>query len=224
MARATIVRHRSPTNREPAAEVAPPAPDRAAELRIIGGQLRGRRIVYSGDPRVRPMKDNVRQAMFDLVGGYIAGTVAFDLFAGTGAVGFEALSRGAVRAFLIERHFPTARIIETNARSLQVEARSTIVTADAFFWTRQFLADRDQWPNEPWSVFCCPPYELYERRPDELQQLVDQWVAAAPPASLIVVESTAERQLGAFPRADEWRHRQYRPATISVWRNFVATP
>ncbi len=64
-------------------------------LRIVGGQLRRRRIQYSGDPRVRPMKDRTREALFNLIGPIASDVYAVDLFAGTGALALEALSRGA---------------------------------------------------------------------------------------------------------------------------------
>ena len=70
------------------------------KLRIIGGKFRGRQIEYSGDPVTRPMKDITREACFNLVGAYVDGKAAFDLFAGTGAIGLEALSRGATRQYL----------------------------------------------------------------------------------------------------------------------------
>ncbi len=64
-----------------------------AGVRIIGGQLRGRRINYSGDARTRPMKDRLREAIFNLIGPSIRGKHVLDLFAGTGALALEALSR-----------------------------------------------------------------------------------------------------------------------------------
>src|SRR6185369_13778531 len=78
-------------------------------LRIIGGKLRGRKLQYSGDLRTRPMKDRVREAVFNLLGPGVKGSHAIDLFAGTGALGLEAISRGAAQATLIERHLPTSR-------------------------------------------------------------------------------------------------------------------
>jgi 16S rRNA (guanine966-N2)-methyltransferase len=86
----------------------------SGKLRIVGGKYRGRQIAYSGDPVTRPMKDFTREALFNLVGGWVSGKACFDLFAGTGAVGIEALSRGAERAIMVERHFPTVKAIKEN--------------------------------------------------------------------------------------------------------------
>ena len=72
----------------------PTAATRPVGVRIIGGKFRGRKLEYSGDPRTRPMKDRVREALFNLLGHGVEGKVAIDLFAGTGALALEALSRG----------------------------------------------------------------------------------------------------------------------------------
>ena len=99
----------------------------ASPPRIVGGEFRGRKLLYSGDRRVRPMKDRVREAVFNLIGPAVRGTHAIDLFAGTGALGLEALSRGAASALFVERHFPTADVIRQNVETLGVSNRATIL-------------------------------------------------------------------------------------------------
>ena len=115
----------------PPAAKTPPTP---TTLRIIGGKLRGSKLTYHGDLVTRPMKDRVREAVFNLVGPSIAGKHAIDLFAGTGALGLEALSRGASRATFIERHLPTAKVLEGNIRALGLSEVSTLARSDTFFW------------------------------------------------------------------------------------------
>ena len=104
-----------------------PAPVQAVGVRIIGGRFRGRKIEYAGDLRTRPMKDRVRQAVFDRLATTVRGKHAIDLFAGTGALGLEALSRGALRATFIEQHLPTAKAISAarprSAAEAEVEYR-----------------------------------------------------------------------------------------------------
>ncbi len=186
------------------------------KLRIIGGKFRGRQIEYSGDPVTRPMKDLTREACFNLVGGYLAGKAAFDLFAGTGAIGLEAISRGASRAFLVERHIPTVRIVESNVQTLEAESVTEVVTSDTFFWVRQFLNDRSQWPDEPWAVFCCPPYVLFEDSQDELLITIHSLLDVAPVGSVFVVESDNRFPTTQLPDLVEWQTRHYPPAFISV--------
>jgi 16S rRNA (guanine(966)-N(2))-methyltransferase RsmD len=186
------------------------------KLRIIGGKFRGRQIDYSGDPVTRPMKDITREACFNLVGGYLEGKAAFDLFAGTGAIGLEALSRGASKAFLIERHIPTVRIVAANVQSLEAESVAEVVTSDTFFWVRQFLNDSTQWPTEPWAVFCCPPYVLFEDKKDELLITIHSLMDVAPEGSLFVVESDHRFDTAELPDLAQWQVRHYPPAFIAV--------
>lgn len=108
-------------------------------MRIIGGQFRGRRLNYHGDPVVRPMKHRTREAIFNLISTGCQGRHAIDLFAGTGALGLEAISRGSPSATFIEKHVPTARIVEENIRTLGVEDRTTLVVTSAFLWAKRDL-------------------------------------------------------------------------------------
>ena len=152
-----------------------PAPA-ASQLRIIGGKFRGSRLKYSGDPRTRPMKDRVREAVFNLVGPAIKGTHAVDLFAGTGALALEAISRGSIKATAIERHFPTARVIEENVEQLNLGDHVQVVASDTFFWASRL----PELGDEPWVVFCCPPYALYQERPDDMRALIQRMTAVGP--------------------------------------------
>jgi 16S rRNA (guanine(966)-N(2))-methyltransferase RsmD len=192
-----------PLSREAAAVSAP--------LRIIGGRFRGRLLAYEGDPRTRPMKDRTREAVFNLLGPFVVGKHAIDLFAGTGALGLEALSRGAAKATLIERHFPTARIIRKSIEELGVGQQADVVAADAFIWARR-LPDG----APPWVVFCSPPYDFYVERAEEMLQLIDRIVRSAPPESAVVVESDERFDVGRLPAADCWDVRCYRPASIAI--------
>jgi 16S rRNA (guanine966-N2)-methyltransferase len=183
-------------------------------LRIIGGQFRGRKLHYAGDPRVRPMKDRVREATFNLLGPAVRGKHAVDLFAGTGALGLEALSRGARRATLIERHLPTAAVIRRNVAELGVESLCELVEANVFFWAAK---QPDLGPT-PWVVFCSPPYDFYVDRTEEMRSLVGGLVRAAPPESLFAVESDARFDAAQLPDAPGWDVRRYPPAVVAIYR------
>lgn len=191
------------------------------KLRIVGGKFRGRLIDYSGDPVTRPMKGNIREALFNLIGGWVKGKVAIDLFAGTGAMGLESLSRGAVKAYFVERHIPTVRIIHENINSLDPELPVEVTSSDTFFWVRKFLKQVDQLPKDPWLVFCCPPYDFYEERLDEVLQLVRDLLAQAPEGSIIVVESDSRFSPELLPEPESWTVRRYAPAHLAVYRKRV---
>jgi 16S rRNA (guanine966-N2)-methyltransferase len=181
-------------------------------MRIIGGSMRGRKLLYSVHERTRPMKDRVREAVFNLVGPAVEGMHAVDLFAGTGALGFEALSRGAARATFIERHFPTADLIRQNAVALGVADRSQIEPANAFIW----LQTQQPASEPPWLVFCSPPFAFYVERRDEMLSLIGTVLERTPPASILVVESDEQFDVALLPAADRWDNRTYFPAIVSI--------
>jgi 16S rRNA (guanine966-N2)-methyltransferase len=182
------------------------------KLRIIGGRHRGRLIEYSGDERTRPMKDRVREAVFNLVGPRVVGKLAIDLFAGTGALGLEALSRGAAKAIFLERHFPTAAIIRRNAQSLGLADLCTVQPADTFIWARRELPPVDL----PWLVFCSPPFEFYGARGEDMLRLMERMSEAAPSASVLVVEADEGFDFTQLPQPQEWDVRSYPPAFTGI--------
>ncbi len=208
----------SPRKPKPSRKSKEPPPTSAERtavgLRIIGGRFRGRKLAYSGDFRVRPMKDRVREAVFNLVGPSIQGKHAVDLFAGTGALGLEALSRGAVRATLIERHFPTAAVIRQNVATLELEAVCSIVTANVFYWAEH----PERLGTIPWVVFSSPPYDFYVERQEEMLHLLGALIQAAPHESVFVVESDERYPFGTLPEPQAWDVRTYPPAVIGIYR------
>lgn len=188
-------------------------------LRIVGGEFRGRRLEYSGDPRTRPMKDRVREAVFNLLGPGVRGAVAIDLFAGTGALGLEALSRGAARAVFVERHLPTLQLLRGNVEQLGVQARCSLVASDTFAWTRTDLS----LATEHWLVFCSPPYDLYESRAGDMVHMIEGLLRRSPQGSLMVVESDERFSVDQLPQAFDWRVRDYPPARIAIAQHGEST-
>lgn len=96
-------------------------------IRITGGELRGREIRAPSHDRTRPTGSKLRQALFNSLQGIVDGATVLDLFAGSGALGFEALSRGAARVVFVEASRPAARLIEQNARELGVRERVQVL-------------------------------------------------------------------------------------------------
>lgn len=173
-------------------------------------------MLYDGDPRTRPMKDRVREAVFNLVGDRAAGVWAIDLFAGTGVLGLEALSRGAARATLIERHVPTAQTIERTVAELRVADAVQVVSAgDAFFWVKRHA---EAIASTPSIVFCSPPYDFYVERVGPISELIESMVAGTPTGSTIVVESDSRFDVNSLPRREDWETRIYPPAVVSILR------
>ncbi|MDO5552995.1 MAG: RsmD family RNA methyltransferase [Planctomycetia bacterium] len=196
-------------------------------LRVIGGRYRGTKLHYGGDNRVRPMKDRVREAIFNLIGTEVKEKVAIDLFAGTGALAFEALSRGAVAATLIEVHFPTARVIRDNIALLRekdvtIPERIDLKTTDVFFWGKNLPATsaRGDGPRTdlPWIVFCSPPYDFYLNRTEEMLELLRSVKEVAPAGSLFIIEADDRFDFDLLqediPRR---KRRSYPPAEVAIY-------
>jgi 16S rRNA (guanine(966)-N(2))-methyltransferase RsmD len=181
--------------------------------RIIGGSLRGRKLIFTGDPRTRPMKDRVREALFNRLANAVGGKHAIDLFAGTGAMGLEAISRGAKTATFVERHFPTAEVIRQNAQSLGVVSQCTILPANTLLWAKRLPA----LPAEPWLLFCSPPYELYISNHTEMLAILGTLCENAPPTSIFCVEADARFDFALLPHAGDWDVRSYPPAEVGIW-------
>ena len=204
------------------AAASPRGRGRDTDLRIIGGEFRGRRLHYHGDPRVRPMKHRVREAIFNLISTESAGRHAIDLFAGTGALGLEALSRGATSATLIEQHLPTARVVEQNIAALGVADRASLLVTSAFLWSKRDLPSPSAGPprGRPWLVFCSPPYAFYAERRAEMLDLMGRIAEHAPATSTLVVESDQEFDFAALigDNKPAWDVRDYPPARVGVWR------
>jgi 16S rRNA (guanine966-N2)-methyltransferase len=218
------------------------------ELKIIGGKHRGRKLTYEPfrrgeDPVTRPMKHRVRESIFNLVGVGAEGRHAIDLFAGTGALGLEALSRGSVHATFIERHIPTARVIEENIRGLGVEEQSTLLMTSAFLWGQRDLPTFAQQPvgtsvpsdsqssespspatPAPWLVFCSPPYDFFIDRQEETLGLLAAVMEHCPPDSIVVSESDERFDASLLPASDkyhgvkDWDVRTYAPAVVGIWQ------
>ena len=124
----------------------------------------------------------------------------------------EAISRGAASATLVERHFPTAKLIEQNAQSLGIADRCTVLPANTLLWAKKL----PPLPGVPWVVFCSPPYELYETQQIEMLTLVKVLMEAAPAESWFCVEADARFDFATLPHAAAWDVREYPPAIVGV--------
>ncbi|MEW8014862.1 MAG: 16S rRNA (guanine(966)-N(2))-methyltransferase RsmD [Candidatus Sedimenticola endophacoides] len=125
-------------------------PGHGNQVRIIGGEYRGRWLRFPDQPGLRPTSDRVRETLFNWLQPWFPGARVLDLFAGSGALGFEAASRGAARVVMLERAAAVATRLEENRRLLDLE-RVEILRADALEW----LAGR----GEPFDiVFLDPPF------------------------------------------------------------------
>ena len=153
-------------------------------MRIIAGQYRSRKLKSVPGLDVRPTPDRLRETLFNVLAPYIAGTVFLDAYAGSGAVGMEALSRGASRVILIERKKAAIEVIRENVASLGIGREITIVRGQAAMLLPNYSAD---------IAFIDPPYELEAEYTTSLHAL------AGTPCELAIAQHASRLTL-----ADEY--------------------
>lgn len=122
-------------------------------MRVIAGRFRSRKLKTVPGMAVRPTPDRLREALFNVLAPRIAGTVFLDAYAGSGAVGIEALSRGAKQVILIEHKAAALAVIRENLASLNIHAEVTVVRGSASVLLSNYPAD---------IAFIDPPYEQEE--------------------------------------------------------------
>ena len=136
-------------------------------MRVIAGSHRGRRLSGPQGITLRPTSDKVREALFSILGSRVPGSRFLDLYAGTGAVGIEALSRGATAATFVESQSATATLLQNNLRACALIDRAHVRVGR----TDTFLKRTDWWDGPYDIVFADPPYAAY----DELALLAHLW-------------------------------------------------
>jgi 16S rRNA (guanine966-N2)-methyltransferase len=118
-------------------------------VRVIGGEFRSRKLQSIPGIDVRPTSDKMRETLFNILSPVIDGAIFVDAYAGTGAVGIEALSRGARHAIFIEKNRDAANLIKSNLAALKIEARARVIPGSAALYLGKIEAD---------IVFIDPPY------------------------------------------------------------------
>jgi 16S rRNA (guanine966-N2)-methyltransferase len=170
-------------------------------MRIVAGRWRGRRLIVPAGDIVRPTADRVREAWMSIVQPALPGARVLDLFAGSGALGLEAISRGAAHADLVEKATPSLRAIADNVAALGAEAEVSVHRADAM----RFLATLAAHAYD--VAFVDPPYDL-----GRAAAVAESWLAV-PFADLLGVEHRAFEKL---PPGGEFR--RYGGTGITFYR------
>ncbi len=144
-------------------------------MRVIAGEFRSRRLKSLPGASTRPTPDRLRETLFDILRPRIEGATMVDAYAGTGAVGIEAISRGAAHVYFLEKNRHALDVIRENLAALGVAGRATVLTGPALLTLSKAKAD---------IVFLDPPYEL-ER---EYAAALD-WLGAEAPGLVVVQHS-----------------------------------
>jgi 16S rRNA (guanine966-N2)-methyltransferase len=172
-------------------------------MRVVAGLAGGRRLRAPSGRRVRPTSERVREALFNSLGSLdaVVGATVLDLFAGTGALGIEALSRGAASATFVDADVQAVRAIKDNLNVTGLGERARVVHADVF----RFLADAPPTPVD--VAFADPPYAF------------DDWprLLAAVPAHLVAIE--ARTHVALVPGWRALRSKRYGDTVVTLARH-----
>lgn len=134
-------------------------------MRVIAGTFKSRRLKTLRGMELRPTSDRLRETLFDILGDSVKGSMFVDLFAGTGAVGIEAISRGARRVVFVERHAPAVQLIRENLKSLEIASEAEVLPLDVMRGLENLASLR----TESDFIFLDPPYA----RADEYQRVLE---------------------------------------------------
>jgi 16S rRNA (guanine966-N2)-methyltransferase len=183
-------------------------------MRIVGGRLRGRALAAPTSQAIRPTADRLREALFNILvhayGDPVTGARVLDLFAGTGALGLEALSRGAAFALFIDDAAEARALLRENVAALGLGGVTRVFRRDA-------CKLGPAHPIEPFSLaFLDPPYGRGLAEAALASARAGGWLA---PAALIVVEEAADAAFAAPEGFDEFERRRYDDTALIVLRH-----
>lgn len=162
-------------------------------MRIIAGEFRSRPIQAPPDDGTRPMPDRVREALFNLLRGHCESANVFDGFAGSGAIGLEAISRGAAHCVFVERDKKAAAVVRANVDLLGVNDRAEVVSGDALGPGALARARRPLHLS-----FLDPPYAMWETEQGERRILAQAsaLIGASDPEGFVVIRTPWPARVG----------------------------
>ncbi len=158
-------------------------------MRIIAGKYRSRTLRSLKGQMLRPTSDRLRETLFNILGALVSGGTFVDLYAGTGAVGIEALSRGAHHAIFVEQHAPAAALIRRNLESLAIAAGAEILGVDVARAIERLEARQ----VHAQFIFLDPPYAADAEYENTLEALGESPLVA--PGGRVIVEHLRKREL-----------------------------
>lgn len=182
-------------------------------MRVIAGTFRSRRLRGPGALKLRPTSDRLRETLFNVLGPAVKDSLFFDLYAGTGAIGIEAISRGAREVIFIESHARTAQLIRENLASLNLPNGAELLETPVArglekLAARHLLAD---------FIFLDPPYD----EPDEYAETLEFLDAShlVAPEGIVIAEHEGKMELPEFfTRLERTRLLEQGDAALSFYR------
>jgi len=180
-------------------------------LRVISGRLKGKKLFALKGLSLRPTSDRVREAIFDILQKFPPGERVLDLFAGTGALGIEALSRGAKRAVFVEGSASSCAVLLRNIESCQLSSQAEVLAREVQAGLKALESRKEVFD----LVFLDPPYG----KGLALQALRDlSRGSLLAPDALIVAEHSPQEDLAFIPDLERIDRRKYGGTEVSIFR------
>jgi 16S rRNA (guanine966-N2)-methyltransferase len=175
-------------------------------LRIIAGSLGGRTISSPDGKKTHPMSERIRNAMFNSLGDTVKGAEVLDVFAGTGAVGIEAISRGANSVIFVEKDRIAQKVLTENVNALNIANKSKIISASVSAWI-------DTYDGEKFDlIFADPPYH------DMQFSTVSKLIGLLKPSALMVLSHPGRSESPTLPGVVVVDNRGYGDASLTYFR------
>ncbi len=179
-------------------------------MRVIGGEFKGRKLLAPSGGKIRPTSDRVREAIFDILGPTWTFQRALDLFAGTGSLGIEALSRGAEEAVFVEQGKGALTVLRGNLKALGLKSRSWVISL-AVKRGIMILGEKGEVFD---LIFMDPPYGKALVR-ETLEEIARGGILAS--AGIIVAEHSSKDEIIPPPALELFRQRRYGDTAVSFF-------
>lgn len=180
-------------------------------MRIIGGERKGFKLEGPMDKSIRPTSDLRREAIFNILGTMIEEETFYDIFSGTGAMGLEALSRGARRTEHVEMSRKAQDLIRRNIAAVRYQSKAKLVPTNAYRWIESHR------PAEAGIYFLDPPFPEYEEHPERFSKYLGILMERVKPGSVIIVESRWKMNPEILPDFESWYLRKYGETRVAYW-------
>ncbi|QVL32774.1 RsmD family RNA methyltransferase [Telmatocola sphagniphila] len=183
------------------------------DIRIVAGDLRGRKVTAVVHDGLRPTPQMVREALFSILGNAVPDRTFYDVFAGTGVIGMEAISRGASKAVFLEKDAKLLDAIQKYLAKFGISDRTQTLRTDVYrYWERWIPVEK-----EPVNVFFSPPFPDLTEKMDEFSAMIRLVCDKIPVASVVIIQAEDGFTEDKLPFYAEWDRRKYGRNLLLFW-------
>ena len=181
-------------------------------LRVISGKARGLKLDTPKNQDVRPTTDRVKESLFNMINSYIMDSNILDLFAGTGSLGIECLSRGAKNCVFVDKSKDSINIVRSNVKKARVENESTILNVDFKDAVKRLSTQNQKFD----VIFMDPPY--YENMFIECLKSIDEFNLLDEDGIIVVEHDTKDLFEDSIGRLNKSREKKYGNTTLTFYK------